>query len=86
MNAKKFDSTTQLRAANNALSARVGVATAQTARDLSEARQLANGVAGVPAPLDSIGSFFAEAIAFEAKRAARLKALRAAARAARVAA
>jgi hypothetical protein len=40
--AKQLDSTTQLRAANNVLSARVGVATAQSKRDLSDARQLAD--------------------------------------------
>jgi hypothetical protein len=38
---KDLDSTRQLRAANNALSARVGVATIQARHDLSDARQLA---------------------------------------------
>jgi hypothetical protein len=43
--AKQFDSTAQLRAANNVLSARVGVATVQSQRDLSDARQLADELA-----------------------------------------
>ena len=43
--AKTFDSTAQLRAANDILSARVGVATDQSKRHLSDARQLADEVA-----------------------------------------
>jgi hypothetical protein len=43
--AKTFDSTAQLRAANDVLSARIGVATAQSKRALSDARQLADEVA-----------------------------------------
>jgi hypothetical protein len=43
--AKQFDSTMQLRAANDVLSARIGVATAQSQHDLSDARQLAAEVA-----------------------------------------
>jgi hypothetical protein len=42
-----------------------------------------NNAATAPETADTLGSFFAEAIAFEAKRAARLKALRAARAAAR---